>query len=945
VVLGQKKVKMAANEIAAAKASTGSERELVGLVADVARELRPGRPLPEPLSIDARLEEDLGFDSLGRMELFSRIERHFGVSFPERVLATAESARDLLPFLGATVVPGQEPTSGTPSLLELGQVTVPHSAATLPEVLEYHRRRHPGRTHILLYEDAEEPSVLTYSDLWHGAGRAASALRELGMEAGQTLAIMLPTGKDYLFSFFGALLAGVVPVPIYPPARPSQIEDHLRRHARILANAGTPVLVTVPEALRAARLLQAQVPDLRHIVTPEGFSGPAVEPGIASPRPDALAFLQYTSGSTGIPKGVELSHANLLANIRAMGRAVRAGPEDIFVSWLPLYHDMGLIGAWLGSLYHAIPLVLMSPLRFLARPDRWLRAIAHHRGTLSAAPNFAYELCLRRVSESALSDLDLSCWRIAFNGAEPVSPDTLRRFGERFGAHGLRPQALTPVYGLAECSVGLAFPPLDRGPLIDRVDRPALEKLGEARPVESEHPAVEVVACGRALPGHEIRVVDELRGDLPDRRVGQVEFRGPSATQGYHRNTEASRDLLRGDGWLSTGDLGYLADGELYITGRVKDIIIRAGRNLFPYDAEMAAGEISGVRKGCVAIFGVRGEDLGTERLVVMAETRTRAPAARRALQARIEEVVGDVLGMPPDEIVLAPPHTVLKTSSGKIRRVACRDLYLHGAIASGPRAVWLQLLRLRLAAVLPGLRRAGRRSGEYLYAAYVWLLFALFGVIAALVVFIPADSLRWLCLRGSARAMAALAGLRLDVTGAEHLPASGPCIVVANHASYVDSLVLVAALPRRFSFVAKAELRKAPVLGFLLEKVGCEFVERFDVRQGQEDADRLAGIAYRTPLVFFPEGTFLRAEGLLPFRMGAFVAAAQSKAPLVPVTLRGTRRVLRGGTWLPRRAGISVVIESPLHAEGPDWPAAVGLREHARGLILSHCGEPDAAG
>ena len=373
-----------------------------------------------------------------------------------------------------------------------------------------------------------------------------------------------------------------------------------------------------PRPLRLGHLLRSNVESLRHVVIPESLTGASEDapPSLPRPRADDLALVQYTSGSTGQPKGVALTHRNLLANIRVMGQAAAASGSDTFVSWLPLYHDMGLIGAWLGCMYFGVPLVVMSPQSFLIRPSRWLWAIHANRATMSAGPNFAYELCLAKVRDDEIEGLDLSSWRLAYNGAEPVSPATIERFGDRFAPYGFRREAMTPVYGLAESSVGLAFPPLGRGPLIDRIRRDAFVRSGRAEPAKPGEPDLRFVACGQPLPGHEIRVVDAAGNELGDRREGRIEFRGPSATAGYFNNAPATRSLFHDD-WLDTGDLGYLADADLYVTGRVKDVIIRAGRNLHPAELEEAVGNLKGVRKGCVAVFASPDPSGGAERLVV----------------------------------------------------------------------------------------------------------------------------------------------------------------------------------------------------------------------------------------------------------------------------------------------------------------------------------------
>ncbi len=444
-------------------------KALLDLVATLAAELRPG--LRTAVTLDSALDRDLGFDSLARVELLLRCERFFNVNLPEQTLATVETPRDLLRAVLSAGVAPRPLTAAEMSEIVVEQVSAtPERAATLLEMLDWHVAAHGERTHIVLSEETGE-ELLSYQALRVGAEALAAGLQSHDMQPGQTVAIMLPTGRDYFYSFYGVLLAGAIPVPIYPPARLSQIEDHLRRHAGILNNAAATLLITVPEARPLAQLLKSHVESLRSVATPQELSSSGTSLVRVARKADDIALLQYTSASTGNPKGVVLTHANLLANIRAMGRAAQAEASDIFVSWLPLYHDMGLIGAWLGTLYHAIPFVVMSPLSFLARPERWLWAIHHHRGTLSAAPNFAYELCLRKIDDRAIAGLDLSSWRMAFNGAEPVSPDTIVNFQQRYGRYGLRAETLAPVYGLAESAVGLAFPPPGRGPIIDRIRR------------------------------------------------------------------------------------------------------------------------------------------------------------------------------------------------------------------------------------------------------------------------------------------------------------------------------------------------------------------------------------------------------------------------------------------------------------------------------------------
>lgn len=963
---------------------------LLRLIDEVVRELQPGTT--RRASLDSTLDRELGLDSLSRVELLARIERRFTLRLPTEVLTGAETPRDLLgamtraarsPAPAARTPAGAEgphtsgaeggappaPTRPDPATAA-ATAALPTSAATLVEVLEWHVAHHPERTHVRFLVDDEHSETLSYAQLHEAAARLAAALDGLGVRPGDCVALMLPSGLDFFRCFFAILFAGAVPVPMYPPARPNQIEEHLRRQAGILRNCEARVLITFDRVRPLARMLAGLVPTLAHVSTPDALAGMPRPLPPQSLRSTGLGLIQYTSGSTGDPKGVALSHANLLANIRAWGQAAALSPHDVCVSWLPLYHDMGLIGTWLGSLYHGFPLVLMSPLDFLARPERWLWAIHRYRGTVTAAPNFAFELCAKRLADTELDGLDLSSWRLAANGAEPVNPDTLTRFAVAFARYRLDAHSLMPVYGLAECAVGLCVPPPGRGVVVNRVRRASVrlggriehakeaeDSAGPANVMDATRSAgsandadaaaaadtLRLVSCGPALPGHELRVVDADGHPLPERTVGQIEFRGPSATAGYYRNPTATAALIR-NGWLATGDHGYLADGELYLTGRAKEMIIRAGRNLYPYDLEQAVGELPGVRKGCVAVFGTHAPGQTDERLIVVAETRVRDTQARAELETRIAAAAMDQLGLAPDVVVLAPPHAVLKTSSGKIRRAAIRDAYLADTLGAPTRAAWLQMLRLQLASLAGRVRSATAAVPGQLRAAWTWSAFALLAPPAALAILtLPRLEQRWAVCHHLARLHARLCGCVLRVEGTQHLPATG-CVLVANHASYIDGLVLAAALPQPVRFVAKAELRDNRLLRPLFERMGAHFVRRFDTRHGIEDADTLAaGAGTGAPLLFFAEGTFSARPGLQAFRLGAFQAAARQRLPVVPVALAGTRAVLPADSWRPRPGPLAVTLCAPHQPDGEDWHDLLALRDAVRADILAHCGEDDA--
>lgn len=928
---------------------TAAATALLDLVAAVTRELHPGDVGGPAPTLDASFDRDLGLDSLGRVELFARVETAFGVTLSEQMMSAAQTPREILRAV-------LRAAGGTAAKLSVETIDVtsgdaepaPGRAGTLLDILRWHVERYPERAHIQFYDDYTDGEIITYRGLWTGASAVAGGLQRHGLAPGEAVALMLPTSRDYFFAFYGVVLAGAIPVPIYPPVRRAQLEDHLRRQSSILMNCRAAMMITVAEAKTVAHLLTSQVDSLRRVATVDELIAldVACEPTVR--RGDDIGFIQYTSGSTGDPKGVVLTHANLLANIRADGRAMQAGSNDVFVSWLPLYHDMGLIGAWLGSLYYAARLVIMPPLSFLSRPQRWLWAIHRYGGTLSAAPNFAYELCLRRIKDADIDGLDLARWRVAANGAEAISPATMEAFCDRFGAYGFRRAAMLPVYGLAECSVGLTFSPIGRGPLVDTIDRDVLARDGRAQPAAPstlERATLDIVSCGLPLPQHEIRVVDRAGRELPERFEGRAQFRGPSATSGYYRNPEKTAALFQ-SGWLETGDLGYIAAGELFITGRSKDLIIRAGRNIYPSEIEELIGDLDGIRKGRVAVFGSKDPRSGTERLVVLAETRKREVQARARLRSAINEIATDVATAPPDDIVLVAPNTVLTTSSGKIRRAASRKLYEEGRLDRPQRAVWMQIMRLALAGVGPQLRRGLRFVRGSAFAVYAWVLFCLLGVCAWSLAMLPLPrNVLWSGLRAIARGLRLLTATPVTVTG--RVPASGHrCVIVANHQSYLDGLLLVSLLPRPVDFLVKAELERSRLLRRPLTRIGVRFVERFDGARGVAEMRAAADGVQSHPLMVFPEGTFKRMPGVLPFHMGAFTTAVAAGVDVIPIAIHGTRSMLRANSWYPRRGMVTVTIGGPL---APDrklaaWPAALRLRDHARAHILAHCGEPDLA-
>lgn len=915
------------------------EIELIGIVGELLAE--SGVPYRREIKMTASLQRHLGIDSLGRAELFRRVEKTFNVSIPDRLLAEAETLADIAAFL-ATAQPSFDvkprktviTSHGIHPRLDMSRTE------SLVELLQHYGQELPDKPHVFFQLEDGREEVITYGQVYQSALRVAASLIEKGLRPAETVAIMLPTTPDFFYAFYGVLFAGAVPVPIYPPFRMHMLEAYAKTEARILRNAEVRLLIAFEEAASLSKLLQGFVPSLKEVVMvpallkQDQLSSPVLVKG------DDHAFIQYTSGSTNDPKGVLLTHYNLLSNIRAYGKAIQVNDTDVAVSWLPLYHDFGLIGSWLGSLYHGVPLILMTPFNFLNHPERWLWAIHYHRGSLTGAPNFAYELCVRKVDHGMLEGLDLSSWRVAANGAEKVYPRTLQQFAEKFERYGLKREAIMPVYGLAESTVGLAIPPLDRGFKIDTVDRKTFEEDRRAEP-SSDKNTLEFAACGLPIEDHAIRIVDDAGTVLPERHVGNVQFKGPSNMKGYYNNPKATEAVLQ-DGWISAGDLGYMVDGEIYITGRRKDLIIKAGRNLYPAEIEELVGHVPGVRQGCVAAFGNTDTERGTEQLIVVAETRETNHTKRAQMIDNINEVIATALDIVPDEVLLAKPRSVPKTSSGKLQRAACKQMYLQGQLSRFQMPAWMQVVRLGTAWV--GLRVWGwlAKAGRIAYTTWVAIValltfLPLYGVVA-----ISSPNVAGRAVKRWCRLILRLAFIPFTVKNPEKLTQTKPVIYVANHSSYIDAVIGLAFSPIGTRFVAKKELLKSPILKTFLTKLKFILVDRHDLAKGLEDSKQMEqAVKAGESLFIFPEGTFAYAAGLRPFRLGAFKTAADTGTPICPVAIKGARLILREENRLMRPGALTVTVMDVIQPKGTEWQDVTQLRQEARMAIAAHCGEP----
>jgi acyl-CoA synthetase (AMP-forming)/AMP-acid ligase II len=565
---------------------------------------------------------------------------------------------------------------------------MPLSTADRTSVALLRRRAHsaPDRRAFLFLSDGEHASAsLTYGELDARCRAVAAHLQAAGL-AGERVLLLYPSGLEFIVGFLGCLYAGAVAVPLYLPESPQAAE----RIAAIASDAQAAAALTTAAGAAILNRFEA-LAGLGPVLTPHE-AGPEAAPAWTpvDPAPEALAFLQYTSGSTGAPKGVMVSHANIMGNQAAIQAAARQGPEAVFLSWLPLYHDMGLMGMVMQPLYVGATCVLMPPMAFLRRPARWLRAIARYGATISGGPNFAFDLCLTRVAPEDRAGLDLSRWQVAYSGAEPVSADTLARFTEAFAPNGLRPTALYPCYGLAEATAFFTGGALGAAPSIAHV---APEALTEGHAAPDAHGRA-LVGCGFPYAGHRMLVVDAAtRRACPERTVGEIWLSGPSVAGGYWNRPEATRAtfgfaLSGGEEvegaeatWLRTGDMGFVHDGQLVVCGRSKDLVIIRGRNHHPQDLERTVRDCHpALGPGEGAAFTLE-DDGGEARLCLVHELKPAARDQAPEVLMAIRQAVAAAHGLRPAVVALIKWGTLPKTSSGKVQRAACREAYLAGTL------------------------------------------------------------------------------------------------------------------------------------------------------------------------------------------------------------------------------------------------------------------------
>ena len=566
-----------------------------------------------------------------------------------------------------------------PQPLSADSAQVPASAQTLPQVLVYWAQTRPTQPLFHFLDIEDRLYTLTGGELYARSCQVASLLKDFGIAPGDRVLLASETGPDLLETFFGCALLGAVPcMASLPSVKAGGIAWRaalVGKARRVQAAALIVEAEFAPLAEEAfadpTGLPAKERPRVLSMPLASGAAQPLDPPATSSAAP---AFMQFTSGTSATARAVAVSHRALLANARSLGQSSYWSTDDLMVGWLPLFHDMGLVATTLAPFVHGMPVVLTPPISFLLKPARWLWAIHYFRGTASFAPNFAYQLCLKRARDEELAGLDLSSWQLAYNAAEFVHASTIRQFAERFQSYGFNRDATIPSYGMAEMTVAVSVRCRKKPLVVDVISRKALAAEHRAVPSHAgDSDAMEVVGVGPIIAGHEVRIVDEQGQVLGERQEGEILLRGPSLFNGYYNEPDKTREVMQ-DGWLRTGDLGYLLGGELFICGRRKDLIIKAGANYYPYLLERAAERVTGVRAGCVAALGVQSAELGSEEMILVFETVEKDAAQIRQMSKAVEEEIFLETGLRPDRVMAVPPHTLPKTSSGKIQRMLVQE-------------------------------------------------------------------------------------------------------------------------------------------------------------------------------------------------------------------------------------------------------------------------------
>lgn len=552
---------------------------------------------------------------------------------------------------------------------------------TLPQELIKSYREVPDQVAIHLMFNHKPDQALTYSQLIQGAAGYVRSFNQANVQPGDVVVLILDHGEDMVYAFFGAILHGAIP-SIMPFLTEKLSPDHYRQSLTALFRVTAPsAVITYQDFVGEVKLAAKEASSFRSIlitsdITPDKNPDPDRFQGVKR-KPGDLVFLQHSSGTTGLQKGVALSHQAVFNQLDSYNRAIHMKEDDVIISWLPLYHDMGLIAGFILPVLSRIPLVLISPFDWVRAPYKLLKGITDYKGTLSWLPNFAYNFCAQKIRDSDLEGVNLSSWRAVINCSEPMHWNSHQMFLKRFQPYGLRREALASSYAMAENVFAVTQGGIDSPLKVDTVRQQALLMRQVAKPSNDGKDSVKMLSAGRTIPNTRIRVIDKHGNDLPERHIGEIAIKSNCMLTGYYNRSDLTEKAFV-DGWYLTGDLGYLADSELYVTGRKKDLIIVGGKNIYPQDLERLAGEVKGIHPGRVVAFGVFNENIGTEEVVIVAESNSAGSQEHQKVADEIRNRVNRGSDIALRYVKVVDRGWILKTSSGKIARLANRDKYLE---------------------------------------------------------------------------------------------------------------------------------------------------------------------------------------------------------------------------------------------------------------------------
>lgn len=555
--------------------------------------------------------------------------------------------------------------------------------STLTNLIQHNYQTQPDKTAFIIQQAGQDDLTITYADLVHGSARYARSYAREGLQPGEVVILILQHGEDLIYSYWGAILYGAIPA-IMPFLTEKLAPERYHADLSMLVGITKPVaIVTYPEFeqdIRGAIPAESSVRTLMLTSQAEAAADPDFGwfPGLQRTAED-IAILQHSSGTTGLQKGVALSHRAVLNQLNTYTKTLRLNPaEDIIVSWLPLYHDMGLIACFLMPVLMGVPLVLMSPFDWVRAPFRLFQSVTRYKGTLSWLPNFAYNFCAQKVRERDLEGVDLSTWRVITNCSEPVKAESHQAFYERFKKYGLRETTLQCSYAMAENVFAVTQTPADTLPVTDELDRDAYMSERVARAPVADRPSLKMLSSGRALPNVRIRILDEKGADLPDKTIGEIALQSDCMLTGYYNRPDATEKAFIEGGWYLTGDYGYTLNGEIFVAGRKKDMIIVGGKNVYPQDLETLAYEVPGIHAGRAVAFGIYDEKAGTEEVVIIAEVDVEGEDERQKIADALRQHITKNSAVALRHAYIVGRQWILKTSSGKTARSANREKFLQ---------------------------------------------------------------------------------------------------------------------------------------------------------------------------------------------------------------------------------------------------------------------------